>query len=109
MARWNHGFEFRERLAAGAAGLTLIGYLATRYSAFTRENWLERIQSGRVLLDGIPSMATALLRPGQLLSWLRPPWEEPDVPRSFAILHQDAHLLAVAKPAGLPTLPGGGA
>jgi 23S rRNA pseudouridine1911/1915/1917 synthase len=39
---------------------------------------------------------------------MRPPWREPDVPRSFAILYQDECLLAVAKPSGLPTLPGGG-
>jgi 23S rRNA pseudouridine1911/1915/1917 synthase len=39
---------------------------------------------------------------------MRPPWEEPEAPRSFAILYQDAQLLAVAKPEGLPTIPGGG-
>jgi 23S rRNA pseudouridine1911/1915/1917 synthase len=108
MTRWNQGFEFREILGADAAGLRLIEYLTGRYPAFTREDWLERIESGRVLLDGIPSTQSALLRPGQPLSWLRPPWEEPEAPRSFAILYRDAHLLAVAKPAGLPTLPGGG-
>jgi 23S rRNA pseudouridine1911/1915/1917 synthase len=39
---------------------------------------------------------------------MRPAWEEPAAPLSFALLHRDAHLLAVLKPAGLPTLPGGG-
>jgi 23S rRNA pseudouridine1911/1915/1917 synthase len=33
---------------------------------------------------------------------------EPEVPLATAILHEDAALLAVAKPSGLPTLPGGG-
>jgi 23S rRNA pseudouridine1911/1915/1917 synthase len=35
-----------------------------------------------------------------------PPWIEPDAPRSFTVLYEDDDLLAVAKPAGLPTLPG---
>jgi 23S rRNA pseudouridine1911/1915/1917 synthase len=40
--------------------------------------------------------------------WRRPPWEEPAVPLAFAVLFQDDHLLAVAKPRGLPTMPAGG-
>ncbi len=108
MTPLNHGFEYREVLGADAAGLRIIDYLTKCYPGFPREVWLDRIESGRVLLDGIPSMQNAILRPGQHLSWLRPPWEEPEAPLSFAILYQDAHLLAVAKPRGLPTNPGGG-
>ncbi len=108
MTRLNHGFEYRERLGADAAGLTLIEYLVQRYPRFTREDWMNRIDSSRVLLDGIPSKVRAILKPGQQLSWMRPPWEEPDVPRSFAILYRDEHMLAVAKPGGLPTIPCGG-
>jgi 23S rRNA pseudouridine1911/1915/1917 synthase len=108
MANLNHGFEYQEILGADAAGLTIIGYLTKRYPGFTREDWLVRIAAGRVLLDGIPSGQGAVLRPGRRLSWLRPPWEEPEVPLSYAILYQDSYLLAVAKPAGLPTNPGGG-
>ena len=108
MTPLNHGFEYREVLGADAAGLTMLDYLTQCYPGFPREVWLDRIESGRVLLDGIPSMQSAILRPGQHLSWLRPPWEEPEAPLSFAILYQDADLLAVAKPGGLPTMPGGG-
>jgi 23S rRNA pseudouridine1911/1915/1917 synthase len=108
MTQLNHGFEYRELLGADATGLRMIDYLTRRYSRFTRLDWLDRIESGRVLLDGVPSEQSTILRSGQRLSWVRPPWEEPEAPRSFAILYQDAHLLAVAKPAGLPTMPGGG-
>jgi 23S rRNA pseudouridine1911/1915/1917 synthase len=95
-------------LGGGAAGFQVIDYLTRCYSAFTREEWLARIHSGRVLLDGVPVQADRLLQPGRTLSWVRPPWREPEVPRSFAILYQDEYLLGVAKPSGLPTLPGGG-
>lgn len=108
MTTLNRGFEYRGRLGAEASGLIIIDYLTRRYSGFTREEWLDRIESGRVLLDGIPATQNAVLRPGQLLSWMRPPWEEPEAPLSFAILYRDQHMLAVAKPGGLPTVPGGG-
>lgn len=108
MCALNSGFEYRRRLGAEAAGLQAIDYLAAYYETFTREQWMERIHSGRVLLEGVPVGESQILRPGQLLSWIRPPWEEPDVPLSFAILYRDASILAVAKPSGLPTLPGGG-
>jgi 23S rRNA pseudouridine1911/1915/1917 synthase len=104
----NHGFEYQRRLGSDAAGLQVIEYLTLCYAAFTREEWLARINAGRVLLDGVPVREHQILRPGQRLSWMRPPWQEPEVPRSFAILYQDECLLAVAKPSGLPTLPGGG-
>jgi 23S rRNA pseudouridine1911/1915/1917 synthase len=61
-----------------------------------------------VLLDGKIATSNDVLRPGQLLVWHRPPWEEPPVPLSFAVLHLDEHLLAVAKPRGLPSIPHGG-
>jgi 23S rRNA pseudouridine1911/1915/1917 synthase len=108
MTTLNRGFEYRRRLGADASGVIIIEYLTRCYSAFTREAWLDRIESDRVLLDGIPVNQCAVLRQGQLLSWMRPPWEEPEAPLSFAILFRDEHLLAVAKPMGLPTMPGGG-
>lgn len=104
----NQGFEYKKCLGADAEGLPIIEYLTRCFSAFPREEWLARIDSGRVLLDGIAVQRHQILKPGQLLSWMRPPWKEPEVPRSFAILYRDKYLLAVAKPAGLPTLPGGG-
>ncbi|MBR1835832.1 MAG: hypothetical protein IJ783_00955, partial [Kiritimatiellae bacterium] len=42
------------------------------------------------------------LAAGDRLQWRRPPWEEPDVPTDWRVVFEDAHLLAVDKPAGLP-------
>jgi 23S rRNA pseudouridine1911/1915/1917 synthase len=104
----NHGFEYRKRVGGDVSGVTVIDYLTQHYSRFTREEWLNRIESGRILLDGVPSNRDAILSEGVILSWMRPPWEEPEVPGSFAILYRDRYLLGVAKPCGLPTIPGGG-
>jgi len=88
--------------------MALIDYLARFYPAFTRDEWQARIASGRVLLDHAKAQEQQILSPGRMLSWIRPPWMEPAVPCCYAILYQDDWLLGVAKPSGLPTLPGGG-
>src|SRR5258705_315360 len=53
-----------------------------------------------------PAAPGILLRCSQEVAWTRPPWEEPDAPLAFTVLYEDTDLLAVDKPAGLPTLPG---
>jgi 23S rRNA pseudouridine1911/1915/1917 synthase len=108
MAPLNSGYEFREKIGSKAAGMKILDYLAGCYARVSREEWLDRMESGRVLLNGIPAEPEMILSAGAILSWLRPPWEEPDVPLSYAILYRDEHFLGVAKPSGLPTLPGGG-
>ena len=104
----NQGFNYQERVGGDAGGCTVLDYLAARYKHSTRAQWQERIQGGRVLVDQAVTCAEAVLRAGKTLVWRRPPWTEPDAPCSFAILYCDAYLLAVAKPAGLSTLPAAG-
>jgi 23S rRNA pseudouridine1911/1915/1917 synthase len=108
MARVNEGFEYREEIGAKAAGRTVLAWLSRRYRHSTEAAWRERIASGEVRVDGALALAMDVLRPGQTLTWRRPPWEEPAVPLTFAILYRDEHLLAVAKPRGLPPVPNGG-
>lgn len=104
----NHGHTYREQIGPQAAGRAVLQHLAARFEHAGEAQWRERIAAGQVLLDGAPTSATAALRPGQWLSWARPPWVEPEAPLDAAVLFEDALLLAVAKPRGLPTLPGGG-
>jgi len=104
----NRGHEYRERLGPAADGRTLEAYLATRYRHSSAAEWRSRIAAGLVRLDCRPARPDVRLKPGQLLAWRRPPWVEPAAPSGFAVLYRDAELLAVAKPAGLPTLPGAG-
>jgi 23S rRNA pseudouridine1911/1915/1917 synthase len=104
----NQGFEYRERIDRRAASLTVLAYLSRRYRHSSEAVWRERLERGEVLLDDRPARPGAILRPGLSLVWRRPSWREPGAPLAFAVLYADRHLLAVAKPAGLPTLPGGG-
>jgi 23S rRNA pseudouridine1911/1915/1917 synthase len=104
----NGGFEYGETLGRAARGATVLAWLASRHPHSTESAWRERIAAGEVSMDGADAAAADALRPGQRLTWRRPPWEEPAVPLGFAILHRDEELLAVAKPRGLPSLPNGG-
>ncbi|MHB8843119.1 MAG: pseudouridine synthase [Nitrospirota bacterium] len=102
----NEGYEYREGLGPKADGLTVLAYLSRYYDHFSSPDWAECIASGHVLIDSEPANAELILRRGQELVWQRPPWIEPLAPLSFDVLYEDDDLLAVAKPAGLPTLPG---
>jgi 23S rRNA pseudouridine1911/1915/1917 synthase len=104
----NDGYEYAEQIAAEAAGQTVVAHLARRYRHSSAAVWSERIAAGEVVLDAKTAVESAVLRAGQIRVWRRPPWEEPAVPLAFAVLFRDEHLLAVAKPRGLPTMPAGG-
>lgn len=105
-AQLNEGCEYRERLGPDAEGQTLLAYLSRQYPHSSAAEWAARIKSGLVRLDGQVGHTESALRRGSELVWDRPPWAEPEAPRTFAVLYEDKDLLAVAKPAGLPTLPG---
>ncbi|WP_088888801.1 pseudouridine synthase [Leptolyngbya ohadii] len=104
----NQGWTYREQVDRQGAGQTLLQFYSQRYQHSTPQEWQERIDSGQILLDGKPASADTVLKVGQQLTYDRPPWQEPDVPLSFQILYEDADLLVVEKPSGLPVLPGGG-
>ena len=104
----NRGHTYRERIGADGAGRAVLEHLGERFGRAGPEAWRERIAMGQVRLDDAPTSAEASLRAGQWLTWERPPWTEPLVPLDAAVLHEDALLLAVAKPRGLPTMPAGG-
>jgi 23S rRNA pseudouridine1911/1915/1917 synthase len=104
----NRGFEYREVVADASAGATLLDHLARLYRHSSREEWRARVAAGRVLVDGVAAEPGTTIRAGQSIVWRRPPWEEPEAPLSWDLLYRDDDVLGVAKPAGLPTLPGGG-
>ncbi|MFN7956139.1 MAG: RluA family pseudouridine synthase [bacterium] len=104
----NDGWTYRERLGGRAVGRRLDDYLAGTWAHTTLAEWREHIVNGRVLLDGERVGIDAVLVRGQAVHWLRPPWEEPAAPLLLTVLYDDGDVIVVAKPAGLPTLPGGG-
>lgn len=104
----NNGWTYRDRISATAAGSTVLAYYTSRYTHSTQQTWQTRIDQGHIRLDGQPVTASTVLPAGAQLSYFRQPWQEPPAPLSFDILYEDNHLWVIAKPAGLPVLPGGG-
>lgn len=100
----NRGYRYDEIAAADGA---LLDHLA-RHTHSDRAAWAERIAAGEVTVDGVCVSPGASVRAGQTIAWAKPPWEEPAVDLVCRVLYDDEWLLAVDKPAGLPTLPGGG-
>jgi len=104
----NRGYAYTTVIQSSEAGETVLSHLAGRYRHSTAQAWQERLEMGEVTLDGVLARGDELVTAGQALVWNRPPWMEADCPRHFESLFEDAWLLAVNKPSGLPTIPGGG-
>src|SRR5512147_3284694 len=101
----NSGYEYRERLPEAARGLTPVDWLCRTRTHSDVATWTARVERGEVSANGRVVATTDRLVPGQSLAWRRPPWDEPAVPLAFAVIFRDAHLVAVAKPRGLPSVP----
>ena len=94
--------------AANTIGQTLLSHSASLYPHSTPQVWQQNLNNGEVTLNGVTASGSESVTSGQTLVWNRPPWSEPDSPQHFDVLFDDLHLLAVNKPSGLSTLPGGG-
>ncbi|TDI51036.1 MAG: RNA pseudouridine synthase [Acidobacteria bacterium] len=104
----NHGYTYREQLARSAQGRALSDFLVDRYRHSSEQDWIERIRQGRVRIDGAVAEPATRLAAGQWLSWERPGWIEPPAALGFGVLYEHGDVVAIAKPSGLPTLPGAG-
>jgi 23S rRNA pseudouridine1911/1915/1917 synthase len=103
----NRGYTYPDRVLPRDEGVPVAAFYALRYPHSTEEAWRRRIEAGQVLLNGRPASPDEALKGGDCLSYLRPPWDEPDAPREFETLFEDPDVLVLAKPSGLPVLPGG--
>jgi len=104
----NRGYAYATIIGSKYHGQTLLSHLASLYPHSTAQGWQEKLNNGEVTLNGVTADGSELVISGRTLVWNRPPWTEPDAPQCFEVLFEDAYLLAVNKPSGLPTLPGGG-
>jgi len=103
----NQGWIYTDRISPASAGLRVVDFYASRYRHSSPAQWQARIEAGQIQSQGSPVAADDRLQPGQVLAYHRPPWSEPPVPLDFQVLYEDEDLMAIAKPAGLPVLPGG--
>ncbi|MCX6568999.1 MAG: RluA family pseudouridine synthase [Candidatus Aminicenantes bacterium] len=103
----NSGYSYPDRILEKDEGVSVAAFYTVHYTHSAEETWRQRIQAGQVLLNGRPASPDELLTRGDRLIYQRLPWEEPEAPAGFGTLFEDDDVLVLAKPSGLPVLPGG--
>jgi 23S rRNA pseudouridine1911/1915/1917 synthase len=97
---------------ATAAGMRLDRFLATLPGLGTRSQAKQLLDDGRVTVDGVARKASHTLRAGERVEASIPPpapvRAEPEA-LPLVVLYEDAHLLAIDKPAGMVVHPAPGA
>lgn len=104
----NDGYTYPLTVAPAEHDRPLTAVLAGRFAHSSTATWAARLAAGEIDVDDTPVLDDRPVQRGQRVTWRRPPWDEPDVPLTFDLLHEDDDLVAVAKPSGLPTMPAGG-
>jgi tRNA pseudouridine32 synthase/23S rRNA pseudouridine746 synthase len=87
---------------------TVLDCLCERFSAISRDQWLDRIARGRVLdAGGKPIAQDLAYREGLRIHYFREVPNEAPIPVLETILHADEHLVVADKPHFLPVTPAG--
>lgn len=87
---------------------TLADYLAHRFAAVPREEWIARMQRGEVVdAQGQPVAADHPFEPQQRYHYYREWPDEPHVPFDESVVFEDEFLLVADKPHFLPVTPKG--
>ncbi len=89
------------RIPAGSSGASLLSYLCERFRYHSPSQWQAELRAGRLHLDGHVADGAELLRAGMQLRYDKL-HREPEVASDYQVLHEDARLLVVDKPAHLP-------
>ena len=87
---------------------TLLDFLTMRFTAVSRDEWLQRMQRGDVLDErGEPLSPSAPFRAQTVVFYYRYVHDEPRIPFEETVLFQDDLLVAVDKPHFVPVIASG--
>jgi tRNA pseudouridine32 synthase/23S rRNA pseudouridine746 synthase len=103
-----HGVAASALQLPPGAWATVLDCLCAHFPAISREQWLSRIERGRVLdAAGVPIDARTPYRLGIRIFYYREVSSETPVPFVATVLHADADLVVADKPHFLPVTPAG--
>lgn len=88
-------------------GTRLVDQLCRRFTYCDQAQWQSFMESGCLLVEGIPGRADQLLVKGQRIEFLPPKDIEPPVDTAYSVVYENSRLLVVYKPPLLPIHPGG--
>ena len=96
------------KISARHAGLTLLAALGEMFPHLPADYWRERFEQNLMVDDDRrPVAADQPVRPGEIYLHRMPGNLEPAVNAAIRVLHEDAALVVVEKPAPLPLHPSG--
>ena len=94
-------------ISANDAGKSLLELLTGRFSYHSGYEWRNIIDRGLITLNGVKAFPEAILTKGDILEYHVADIAEPEVDASYAVLYEDADILAVDKSGDLPCHPAG--
>ncbi|WP_460053680.1 RluA family pseudouridine synthase [Spirochaeta dissipatitropha] len=89
------------------AGVSAAAYLASRFSYLNYENWQKEINTGKILINGLPCQGDTQIVEGDSVEYLPGKIEEPEVCKDIETVYENDRILIVEKPPLLPVHPGG--
>ena len=89
------------------AGLSLVQFLAGRFTYRTGAEWKERISSGEITLNGKPVSPEYILQMHDCIEYHPQDIPEPPARTGYRIIHEDEHFLVIDKPGNLCVHPSG--
>ncbi|MDB4975663.1 MAG: Pseudouridine synthase [Myxococcaceae bacterium] len=87
------------------AGMRLDLFIQTRIPRLSRTRAQSIVKACGYRHDGVKSRASDLVRTGETVYLVRPPFEEPAATRELPIVYQDETMMALNKPPNLPVHP----
>jgi 23S rRNA pseudouridine1911/1915/1917 synthase len=87
------------------AGMRLDLFIQSRIPRLSRTRAQRIVKACAYAENGSKRRASDLVRTGETVYLVRPPFEEPNAPRHLPILYEDEAMLAIDKPPGLPVHP----
>lgn len=82
-------------------------WLTARFTYRTRAQWQQHVRAGEVTVNGQPTKAARLLKPGDVIALHVAHGEEPAVDTAWEVLRETPAVVFVAKPGNLPCHPAG--
>jgi 23S rRNA pseudouridine1911/1915/1917 synthase len=87
------------------AGMRLDLFIQTRIPRLSRTRAQRIVKACAYAEDGKKKRASDLVRTGETVYLVRPPFEEPTAPRDLPVVYEDEAMIAINKPPGLPVHP----
>lgn len=83
-------------------GRNLLEMLVERFTYHTKEEWIEKLASGDVSINGELATVETIVFRGDVLIYKVRHYVEPEVPTNFSVVFEDDEFMLIEKPAGVP-------